>query len=127
MMLVLVALVVGCGGDDETAMTTTEAASIESPAHTLECNINTEQYGFMITGEEFPMATQTRGESTQREYDAGDLATITIEVNRTISFEASGNSYDLIGSINVDFQTSRVRYDIVATSDAFEEPQSCRQ
>ena len=111
--MVLIILSSGCGGGGQT--------------YTLECNIDTEQYGFSISGEEGPVTIQTHGESTSTEYQDGNMSSIKVEVNRTLTFENSGNSYDLEGEINVDFLNGIVKYDITATGDTFEEPQSCKQ
>ena len=95
--------------------------------YTLECDIDTEQYSIMISGEEGPLTTQTHGESTSTEYKDGNLVSITVEVNRTMTFEDSGNSYDIVGEISVNFQTEVVNYEITATGDNFEEPQTCKK
>lgn len=96
--------------------------------YTLECNIDTEQYGFVIDGEDGPVSIQTNGETTQSFYNpSGNIDSVTVEVNRTFTFEESGNSYDIVGEIIVDFRTDTVTYDITATGDSFEEPQTCKQ
>ena len=71
--------------------------------YTLECNIDTEQYGFMINGEDGPLTTETHGESTSSKYQDGKMSSITVEINRTMTFEDSGNSYDIEGVISVNF------------------------
>lgn len=99
-----------------------------SNSYSLECNIDTEQYGFNIDGEEGPVSIQTLGESTKSMYDPnGNMISIAVEVNRTLTFEESGNSYTIVGSINIDFQTDTVKYDITTTGDTFEEPQTCKK
>ena len=117
MLLMLSAVAImftgGCGGG--------------SKSYTLECNIDTEQYGFSIDGEEGPVTTQTHGESTSSNYVDGNMSSITVEINRTMTFESSGNSYDLEGEIKVDFLTGIIKYDITATGDTFEEPQTCKK
>lgn len=109
----LILLTAGCGGGNDYA---------------LECNIDTEQYGFKISGEDGPITVQTKGETTSTFYDPnGKVSGISVEVNRTLTFEDSGNSYDIVGDIHVDFQTDVVEYDITASGDTFAEPQSCKQ
>jgi len=94
--------------------------------YALECNIDTESYVFSIEGEEGPVSTQTHGETTKSFYDPGGaMTTISVEINRTMTFDESGNSYDLVGSINVDFRTYTVKYDITASGETFGEPQTC--
>ena len=106
----LILLTAGCGG-----------------GYALECNIDTEQYGFVITGEDGPITVKTQGERTSTFYDDGKMSSISVEVNRTLTFEDSGNSYDIVGDIHVDFQTDVVEYDITATGDTFTEPQTCQK
>lgn len=113
LMLVIILLVTGgCSGAKQ--------------EYALECNIDTEQYGFGITGEEGPITTNTHGESTSREIKDGKVTSITVEIDRTMTFENSGNSYDIVGEVSVNFQTEVVNYEITATSDAFDEPQTCK-
>ena len=114
LVLAVILLTAGCGGGGSD--------------FALECTIDMEQYGFKITGEDGPITVQTQGESTSTEYTAaGNMSAITVEVNRTLTFENSGNSYDLVGDIHVDFQTDTVEYDITATGDTFTEPQTCKK
>jgi hypothetical protein len=97
-------------------------------SYILECNIDAESYGFSIDGEEGPVSTQTHGESTKSFYDPdGNMTTVSVEINRTMTFDESGNAYDLVGSISVDFRTDTVKYDITASGDPFEEPQTCKK
>ena len=109
----LILLTAGCGGG--------------GTDYALECNIDTEQYGFSIAGEDGPIIIQTQGESTSSEYFDGSMTEITIEVNRTLTFEDSNNSYDIVGDIHVDFLAEIVEYDITATGDTFAEPQTCKK
>ena len=109
----LILLTAGCGGGGSD--------------YTLECNIDTEQYGFKITGEEGPITMQTQGESTSTDYIDGKMSAIDVEINRTLTYENSGNSYELVGDIRVNFVTGVVEYDITATGDTFTEPQTCKK
>ena len=110
LVLAVTLLTAGCGG-----------------GYALECNIDMEQYGFKITGEDGPITVQTQGERTSTFYDDGKMSSISVEVDRTLTFENSGNSYDIVGDIHVDFQTEIVEYEITATGDTFTEPQTCKK
>jgi hypothetical protein len=90
------------------------------------CNIGTETYGFEFGGEDGPASVQNHGETTTSNYDPNGKQTgILVEVNRTVTFEDSGNSYTIVGQIEVDFVTEQVSYDVTATSDVYDEPQTC--
>jgi hypothetical protein len=106
----------------------TTACNLRSNNYSLECEIDTQQYGFKISGEDGPISVQTQGEKTQSKYDAnGQIESVIVEVNRTLTFEDSGNSYTVVGSINLDPKNETVSYDITATGDTFEEPQTCQK
>ena len=113
LMAFVILVTAGCGGGKQ--------------EYTLECDIDTEQYGFKINGEDGPINTQTHGESTSSKYQDGKMSSITVEINRTMTFEDSGNSYDIEGVISVNFLTEVVTYDITATGDSFDEPQTCKK
>lgn len=90
------------------------------------CNIDTESYGFEFAGEEGPASIQNHGETTTSNYDPNGKQTgVTVEVNRTVTFENSGNSYTIVGKIEVDFVNEEVSYDVTATSDVYDVPQTC--
>lgn len=104
------------------------ACSFKSNNYSLVCEIDTQQCGFKISGEDGPISVQTKGEKTQSKYDAnGQIQSVMVEVNRTLTFEDSGNSYTVVGSINLDPENETVSYDITATGDTFEDPQSCQK
>lgn len=90
------------------------------------CNIDTEGYGFEFSGEEGPATIQNHGETTTANYDpSGKQTGVMVEVNRTVTFENSGNSYTIVGQIEVDFLNEEASYDVTATSDVYDEPQTC--
>ena len=113
MMIFILFATAGCGGAKQ--------------EYTLECNIDTEQYGFKIIGEEGSLTTETHGESRKTEFKDGKMSSTTIEINRTMTFNDSGNSYDIEGEVSVNFLTEVVTYDITATGDTFDEPQTCQK
>ena len=103
----------GCGGAEQ--------------EYTLVCDIDTEQFSFMINGEEGPLTTQTHGESRSSDYKDGKMVSLSMDINRTMTFEDTGNSYDLVGEISIDFSKELVNYEITVTGDTFAEPQTCVQ
>lgn len=113
MMVFILVGTVGCGGAKQ--------------EYTLECNIDTEQYGFTINGEEGPLTTQTHGESRSTEFKDGKMSSTIIEINRTMTFQDTGHSYDIEGEISVNFLTGVVAYDITAAGETFDEPQTCQK
>jgi hypothetical protein len=98
-------------------------------SYTLKCNINTESFGFEITGESGSVQTTYNNESQSYEYAAsGQISAITATVNRDLVYEDSKHAYHIEGTITVKPATNEVTYDITATGDAFgNSPQTCKQ
>jgi hypothetical protein len=107
--------------------TNTPVPSIQK--YQLLCDINTENYGFEITGETGSVQTTYNNEGKSFNYDSsGNMIGITISVNRDLFFTDSQHSYHIEGTITVDQITNEVSYDISATGDAFgNSPQICRK
>jgi len=114
-ILILVAgfVMSGCGGGQ---------------SYTLKCNIDTEEYGFEITGESGPVQVTSNGESQKTTYESGGVSAITVDVNRDVVYENSKNAYHIEGTIAIKPPTGEVTYDITATGDTFgDSPQTCKK
>ncbi|MBN1263913.1 MAG: hypothetical protein JXA25_00365 [Anaerolineales bacterium] len=100
----------------------------QPPQHVFSCDIDTESYGFEITGEEGMVTTTSNNETTFFEYDdSGQMSGISVQVDRDMLFEDSQNNYHIEGTINIDLSTDEVSYDITATGDSFDDsPQTCK-
>jgi len=111
--LVLI-LTTGCGGGSN---------------YTLECEIDTDQYGWRIDGEEGAFSTKLNRDVTQSsEYDPdGHLTAIKVEVDETRTYEESGNVYVFVGEINLDVLDDTVSYQITVTGETLAEAQTCQQ
>jgi hypothetical protein len=98
------------------------------PSYTLKCDINTESFGFEITGETGPLQSTFNSESQNYEYDtSGQISAITVNVNRDLLYETSKNTYHIEGIITVKKATNEVTYAVTATGDALgNSPQTCK-
>lgn len=125
-------LLVGCGSQSlfkppETA-TPIPPTATETPKYVLICNINTQEFGFDITGETGTVTQSANNEATNFEYDtSGQRSGITVNVNRDLVFESSQHKYHIEGTIKLNPITNDLTYDITATSDVFgDPPQTCK-
>ncbi len=93
----------------------------------LKCEIGTEKYSIGIEGESGKLTIGHHNEGTQFGYNAnGQRETITITLNRTLTYEDSGNSYDVTGYIEINELENSVSYDIQAIGEPFGDvPQTC--
>jgi hypothetical protein len=134
-LIVTMLLLAGCGGKSlfqpaETA-TPIPPTATATPKYALKCNINTQEYGFEITGEdETGTVTESRNnEATNYEYDSsGQTSGLIINVNRDLVFENNQHKYHIEGTIKLNPITDDLAYDITATSDVFDNsPQTCKK
>lgn len=97
--------------------------------YTLECDIDTDHYGWRIDGEEGAFSTKLNRDVTQSsEYDPdGHLTAIKVEVDETRTYEESGNVYVFVGEINLDVLDDTVSYFITVTGETLAEAQTCQQ
>jgi YD repeat-containing protein len=99
-----------------------------SPAYALKCDIGTEEYNIRVEGESGQLATEFHGEQTQFGYDdAGRRETITLNVNRTLTYAASGHAYKVSGKIVINLLKNTVSYEIAATGGGLgDKGQTCK-
>ncbi len=95
----------------------------------LKCNIDTQNYGFEITGETGAVTTTSNNETTNYNYNSsGQISGVTVGVNRDLLFENSQHKYHIEGSITVNQITNVVTYGITATGDTLgNSPQTCKK
>ena len=132
-LIITILLLAGCGG--QTPVQPTETATPIPPTATdtskyvLKCSINSESYGFEITGETGAVQSTFNNETTGYEYDtSGQISAITVSVNRDLVYENNKHAYHIEGSIIVKQATNEVTYNITATGDTFgDSPQTCKK
>jgi YD repeat-containing protein len=119
-MLILL-LVAACGG------AAAGPTATPTPACALECDVDTEGYSIGISCESGPVTVAHEGESTEYEYDAsGQRTGILVSIDRERTYENSQNTYDIVGTIEVDLIQDTADYEIVVTGGAFgDTPQTC--
>jgi len=103
----------GCGG---------------SPTYALKCNIDTQQYGFEITGETGNFTESMNNEATSYEYDtSGQVSGLTVNIDRDLVFDDNQHEYHIGGTIKLNPMTNELTYNITATGDTFgDAPQTCK-
>jgi hypothetical protein len=113
LLALVLMLTAGCGGGQK---------------YTLECDIDTDHYGWSIDGEKGAYTSkQNKDVSRTSEYDPdGNLTFMTIEVDVTRTYEESGNSYIFVGEISLNVKDDTVAYHITATGETLPEPQTCQ-
>lgn len=95
--------------------------------YALKCDIGTEQYSLSIEGETGEVTVQSNNESSTVKYNNGAQESITVNVNRTLTYKETGHEYTITGTIAVDLVKNAVTYDITATGDSFEnKEQGCK-
>ena len=88
--------------------------------YNLICNIGTDDYSIGIDGESGTFTTEYSNEGTQYGYNAlGQIETITLNLNRTLTYEDTGNKYTITGVIIVNTIDQTVQWDILATGGRF--------
>ena len=88
--------------------------------YNLICNIGTNDYSIGIEGESGALTTEYNNESTQYGYNSlGQRETITLNLNRTLTYEDTGNKYTITGLIIVNTIAQTVQWDILATGGGF--------
>ncbi len=97
--------------------------------YALKCNIDTQGFGFAVTGETGAVTTTLNSEKTSYDYDdSGQMSGVTVNVNRDLLYEESQHSYHITGTVSVKQATNEVAYDITATGPAFgDTPQTCKK
>ena len=127
-LIITILLLVGCSGQ-VTVKPTETATSQSTSKYTLKCNIDTQNYGFEITGETGTVTTKSNNETTNYNYDSsGQMSGVTVAVNRDLLFENSQHNYHIEGTITVNQITNGITYDITATGDTFgNSPQTCKK
>jgi hypothetical protein len=91
-----------------------------TPPYALKCDIGTEQYSIAIEGETGEVITESNNESTKFGYAAsGQRETITVGLNRTVSYKETGHTYKITGQIAVNIIQNTVTYEITATGGGF--------
>jgi hypothetical protein len=131
-LIVIMSLLVGCSGQSpfQPAETVTPLppTATDTPKYVLKCNINTQEFGFDITGETGTVTTTANNEATNYEYDtSGQTSGITVGVNRDLLFENNQHKYHIEGTIKLNPITNELTYDITATGDTFgNSPQTCK-
>lgn len=114
----------------DTSIPVTAATAMPSTSeYSLLCDINTQSYGFEITGETGAVQTTYNNEAKSFNYDSSGMMTgITISVNRDLLFTASQHDYHIEGTITVNQTTNEVTYDVTATGAAFgDSTQTCKK
>jgi hypothetical protein len=131
--ILIVLLLSSCGpgqmfGPTQTPIPPT-ATNTPVPSYKLKCDINTETFGFDITGETGTVTQTSNNEATNYEYDSsGQTSGITVNVNRDLVFESTQHKYHIEGTIKLNPITNDLTYDISATSDVFgNSPQTCKK
>jgi hypothetical protein len=113
----------------QTDTLTPTSPSPSTSKYNLKCDINTQEFGFGITGETGTVITTYHNEGTNYEYDSsGQRSGITINVNRDLVFENNQHKYHIEGTIKLNPITNELTYDITATGDTFDNsPQTCKK
>ena len=112
LLLVFLLVIIGCNK--------TSVNGNQDDKYDLICDIGTDDYSIRIEGESGSLATQYNNESTQYSYNAtGQIETITLNLNRTLTYTDSGNEYTITGFIIVNTMTETVEWDILATGGEF--------
>lgn len=125
-------LVAACGTAQPAAAPTVAPTAAPTPTEamakfTLECDIDTDHYGWYIDGEKGAYTSKSNDVTQSREYDPdGNLTFITIEVDETRTYKESGNSYVFVGEISLNVKDDTVAYHITATGETLPEPQTCQ-
>lgn len=95
--------------------------------YTLVCEVDTEGYGIGIDGETGSRTTEYHGESTIYGTNDDGQSTITVNINRTVTYGDTGNVYEITGVIVLNEATNTVEWEISATGGAFgDEVKTCK-
>ena len=90
------------------------------PPYTLKCDIGAKEYSIAIEGESGGVTTEYNNEATQIKYANGVRETITLNLDRTLTYKDSNHTYKITGQIVVNaIEESVVSYEITATGSSF--------
>jgi len=98
--------------------TPTEIPPTSTPICEFTCNIDTENYGFVISCESGKYKIKIN-DSMKYGYDEGKLRTITVDVKRERTYDLTQNVYEISGTIVVDLAENEVTYDIAASGGVY--------
>lgn len=130
--LVLIAslLLAGCGagGAAQPTQPPAQTATPTTPPYVLKCEIGLEKYVITIDGESGETTTQMTDETTSYGYTPeGQQETLTLALNRTLTYTESGHAYQIRGKIVLNLLKNSVAYDITASGGGFGDvPQTCQ-
>lgn len=130
--LVLIAslLLAGCGagGAAQPTQPPAQTATPTKPPYVLKCEIGLEKYAITIDGENGESSTQMENETTSYGYTPeGQQETLTLALNRTLTYTGSGHVYQIRGKIVLNLLQNSVAYDITASGGGFgDAPQTCQ-
>jgi len=98
--------------------TPTEIPPTPTPVCEFTCNIDTENYGFVISCESGKYQIKINY-SMKYGYDDCKLRTITVDVKRERTYDLTQNVYKISGTIVVDLAENEVTYDIAASGGVY--------
>ncbi len=136
LLLVLITILLisaGCGGPsasddslDDPAVGNDTPIEEEADSCALLCDIGQESYAIIIPCESGSMSTQSMGETRETTYDADGLTAIKLNLNQVRTYELTGNSYEIVGFIEVSDGNPPL-YEITVTGGVYGEvPQTCQ-
>lgn len=94
---------------------------------TLECDIGTDEYSILISCESGSTTTTYNNESTQYQYDNMGVSGIILNLNQSRTYENTNNTYQIVGTIEVNYRTNTVTHNITVSGGAFNAAQTCKQ
>lgn len=98
------------------------------PKYELVCEVDTESYKYWIEGEEGEFRELNVSDMTRSQVfsPSGVLESVEIEFDQKRTYSESGNVYYFKGTVVVDFVQDTVSYEITATGDTIDGPQTCK-
>lgn len=97
----------------------------KEPDCLLVCDIGTEEYSIDITCESGSTTTTYNNESTEYQYDGAGLSGLILHLNRSRTYENTNNTYQIVGTIEVDLRQNTETHNITVSGGAFNVPQTC--
>jgi hypothetical protein len=114
-------LTVACSGAGKPKMAPTPASS-PTPQCDLICDITLEHYIFKVSCETGEGKTSVGPNAKmQQTYDQSVIVFTSLDLDHTLTYASSNNTYKITGRIEFDDKASSVAYDVKATGGIFGE------
>jgi hypothetical protein len=110
------------------ALSACGSGQLLGPKYELFCEVDTESYKYWIEGDEGEFSEQNVSDMTRSQTfgPGGDLESVEIEFDQKRTYSESGNVYYFKGTVAVNFVQDTVSYEITATGDTLDGPQTCK-